>query len=124
MDLLDRILLSVAGGIATSAGQHVFERLKHYLNELFKDNREHKILKALEDIGNLADRDIRRRVEEFARLQKLPAGQAEELSALLINLTHGVRFHTTNGNARSSFLRCERLLDQLLNRVLPKRRKG
>src|SRR5205807_975642 len=50
--------------------------------------------------------------------------QAEELTALLINLAHGARFHTTHGTPRSSFLRCERLLDQLLQNVLPRRRKG
>jgi serine/threonine protein kinase len=63
-------------------------------------------------------------VDEFSRLEKLPADQAEELTALLINLAHGARFHTTHGTARSSFLRCERLLDQLLQHVLPRRRKG
>jgi serine/threonine protein kinase len=124
IDFLDSILLSVAGGIATGVGQHLYDRLKNYLNELFKDKREYSITKALEEIGNLADGDIRRRVEEFARLKKLSVGQAEELTALLINLAHGARFHTTHGTARSSFLRCERLLDQLLNNVLPKRRKG
>jgi serine/threonine protein kinase len=85
MDFLDSILLSVAGGVATGVGQHLYDRLKNYLNDLFKDKREHNIIKALEEIGNLADGDIRRRVEEFARLRKLPAGQAEELTALLIN---------------------------------------
>jgi serine/threonine protein kinase len=124
MDFLDKILLGVAGGIATGVGQHLYDQLKNYLNEFFKDKREHKITKALEEIGNLADGDIRRRVEEFARLKKLTAGQAEELTGLLVNLAHGARFHTTHGSARSSFVRCERLLDQLLGSVLPKRRKG
>jgi serine/threonine protein kinase len=124
IDFLDSVLLSVAGGIATGVGQHLYDRLKNSLNELFKDKREHSIIKMLEEIGNLADVDIRRRVEEFARLKRLPADQAEELTALLINLAHGARFHTTHGTPRSSFLRCERLLDQLLGSVLPKRRKG
>src|SRR5262249_38677372 len=60
----------------------------------------------------------------FARETKLPDVQAEELTGLLINLAHGTRFHTTHGTPRSSFLRCERLLDQLLSCALPKRRKG
>ncbi len=124
IDFLDSVLLSVAGGIATGAGQHLYDRLKNCLHELFKDKREYRITEALDEIGNLADGDIRKRVEEFARLKKLPAGQAEELTALLINLAHGARFHTTHGTVRSSFLRCERLLDQLLGSVLPKRRKG
>jgi serine/threonine protein kinase len=124
VDFLDTILMSVAGGIASGVGQNLYERLKAYLNDMFKDQREQKITKALEQIGNLADADIRKRVAEFARLKKLPVDQIEELTALLINLAHGSRFHTTHGTPRSSFLRCERLLDQLLGSVLPKRRKG
>src|SRR5262249_7694503 len=92
--------------------------------DTFKDESERKIVRALEAIGNLADSDIRKRVDELSRLKKLPPNQAEELTALLINLAHGTRFHTMHGTPRSSFVRCERLLDQLLNCVLPKRRKG
>jgi serine/threonine protein kinase len=124
MDLLGSILMSVAGGVAAQAGRSLYDGLKQYLNDTFKDQSEKKILQALAAIGNLADSDIRKRVDELARLKKLSADQAEELTALLINLAHGTRFHTTHGTARSSFVRCERLLDQLLKCVLPKRRKG
>lgn len=124
MDLLGSILMSVAGGAAAQAGRSLYDWLKQYLNDTFKDQSETKIVQALEAIGNLADSDIRKRVDDFTRLKKLPADQAEELTALLINLAHGTRFHTTHGSPRSSFLRCERLLDQLLKCVLPKRRKG
>jgi serine/threonine protein kinase len=98
--------------------------LKQSFNDFFKDKSDRTIYQALEQIGNLSDTDIRKRVDELTRLKKLPADQAEELTALLINLAHGTRFHTTHGTPRSSFLRCERLLDQLLKRVLPRRRKG
>jgi serine/threonine protein kinase len=124
MNLLSSILMSVVGGAAAQAGQSVYNWLKQYLSEAFKDQSEEKIVQALETIGNLADSDIRKRVNELTKLKKLPDDQAEELTALLINLAHGARFHTTHGTARSSFLRCERLLDQLLNCVIPKRRKG
>jgi hypothetical protein len=120
MDLLGGILLSAAGGVAAQAGRNLYDWLKLSLHAAFKDQSEAKIVQALEAIGNLADGDIRKRVEELARLEHLPAAEAEELTALLINLAHGARFHTTHGTARSSFLRCERWLDQLLHRVLPK----
>jgi serine/threonine protein kinase len=124
MDLLGSILMSVVGGAAAQVGHSVYHWLKQSLSDFFKDQSDTKILEALEAIGNLADSDIRKRVDELSRLKKLPAGQAEELTALLINLAHGTRFHTTHGTPRSSFLRCERLLDQLLKCVLPKGRKG
>jgi serine/threonine protein kinase len=124
MDLLGTILMSAVGGLATGAGQNLYHWMKHSLNELFKDKREKDVVKALGEIGNLADIDIRKRVNEFARLKKLPADKIEELTTLLINVAHGSRFHTTNGTPHSSFLNCERLLDQLLKRVLPTRRTG
>jgi serine/threonine protein kinase len=124
MDLLSSILMSVVGGVGAQAGHNLYNWLKHYLNDTFKDKSEKNILHALEAMGNLAASDIRKRVDELSRLKKLPADQAEELTALLINLAHGTRFHTTHGTPRSSFLRYERLLDQLLKCVLPKRRKG
>jgi len=124
MDLFGSILMSVVGGAAAGAGHNLYAWLKHYLNDTFKDKSEGKIVQALEAIGNLADSDIRKRVDELARQKKLSADQAEELTALLINLAHGTRFHTTHGTPRGSFLRCERLLDQLLQGILPKRRKG
>jgi hypothetical protein len=124
MDLIASIFLSLAGGAAAQAGRGLYEWVKQYLNESCKDQSEAKVVAALEAVGNLSDNDIRKRVEEFARDKKLPGDQAEELTALLINLAHGARFHTTHGTARSSFVRCERLLDQLLQCALPKRRKG
>jgi hypothetical protein len=124
MDIVSSILMSIVGGAGAQAGHSLYSRVKQWFNDSFKDNREIKIIQALESIGNWADNDIRKRVDEFAQLKKLPADQTEELSALLINLAHGTRFHTTNGTPRSSFLHCDRLLDQLLTCVLPKRRKG
>jgi hypothetical protein len=124
MDFLASILTSLAGGAARQIGANLYDWLKRQLNDLVKDQSETQIIQALEAIGNLADGDIRRRVEELGRLKQLSADQVEELIALLINLSHGARFHTTHGTPRSSFLRCERLLDQLLKRVLPRRRKG
>jgi serine/threonine protein kinase len=124
MDILGSILMSVVGGVAGQAGRKVYDAAMGALRGFFADKSEKNIVQALEAIGNLADKDIRRRVDELARLKKLPPDQAEDLSLLLINLAHGARFHTANGKVRSSFVRCERLLDQLLKCVLPKRRKG
>src|SRR5204863_3393520 len=45
-----------------------------------------------------------------------------ELGDLLTNLVRGARFHTTQGTPLSSYLRCERLIEQLLSNIQPKRR--
>src|SRR5437588_11785870 len=107
MELLGNILMSVVGGAAGQGGVNLYIWIKQFLNDTFKDQSETKILQALESIGNLADSDIRKRVDELSRLKKLTAVEAEELTALLINLAHGTRFHTTHGKLRSSFVRCE-----------------
>ena len=48
---------------------------------------------------------------------QITALQREELIGLLVNLTRGARFITTQGKPRSSFVRCEKLIDQLLSEV-------
>jgi eukaryotic-like serine/threonine-protein kinase len=124
VDILGNIIMSLLGGAAGQAGTHLYTRLKQFFSDHFRDETDKKVIDALVSIGNLSDSDIRKRVDELARLKKLPTVEAEELTALLINLAHGTRFHTTHGTLRSSFVRCETLLDQLLTCVLPKRRKG
>jgi serine/threonine protein kinase len=44
--------------------------------------------------------------------------------ALLTNLVRGVHFLSTQGTPRSSYLRCEKLIDQLLQGLQPKRQQG
>jgi serine/threonine protein kinase len=46
------------------------------------------------------------------------------LAQLVVNLTRGARFHTTQGTPLSSYLRCERLIEQLLSNLQPQRRAG
>lgn len=40
------------------------------------------------------------------------------------NLERTSRFHSTQGTPLSSYLRCDRLIEQLLNNLQPKRRAG
>lgn len=124
MDLITTLCLSVAGSIASEAGRTVFVRVKDWLYDSFKNQSDKNIYEALASAGNLADSDIRKRVAELAAQKKLSDNDAEELANLLINLAHGVRAHTTQGTLRSSFVRCERLIDQLLQGILPARHKG
>jgi hypothetical protein len=124
MDIFGTILTHVVAGAANLVGQSLYKHLKQVFHDYFKNSTENTIYQALEEIGNLSDTDIRKRVDELARQRKLTPAQADELTNLLINLSRGIHFHSTHGTPRSSFLRCERLLDQLLDSILPKRRKG
>lgn len=124
MDIIASICLSVVGSIAGQAGKSIALSVKDWLFDAFKDKSDKNIYDALAAAGNLADSDIRKRVADLAEQKKLPPDEAEELADLLINLAHGVRAHSTQGTLRSSFVRCERLIDQLLQGILPARRKG
>jgi hypothetical protein len=46
------------------------------------------------------------------------------LATLLTNLTRTCRFHTTQGTPVSSYLRNERLIEQLLANLQPRRKRG
>jgi serine/threonine protein kinase len=81
--------------------------------------RASEILALLQKLGNVSEPDLRRLVEEaFAKVQ-VPRRQQEEVIAVLLNLSRGARFLTTAGRPRSSYLRCERLIDQLLMHLQP-----
>ena len=81
-------------------------------------------MRFLNDIAGASDAQVRRLVAEW----KAPAGVTpaarQELADLLVNLTRGARFHTTQGTALSSYLRCERLIEQLVQNLQPVRRRG
>jgi serine/threonine protein kinase len=124
MDLIASICFNVVGGIATEAGKGIASRVKGWLFDAFKDKSDKNIYDALAAAGNLADSDIRKRVADLVSQKKLSACEGEELANVLINLAHGVRAHSTQGTFRSSFVRCERLIDQLLQGILPTRHKG
>lgn len=48
----------------------------------------------------------------------------DELATLLTNLTRTCRFHTTHGTPLSAYLRNERLIEQLVANIQPKRKQG
>lgn len=124
MDIITTICFSVIGGVASEAGKSIASQVKDWLYESFKDKPDKNIYEALVAAGNLADSDIRKRVNDLAKQKKLSDGEAEDLANVLINLSHGLRAHSTQGTLRSSFVRCERLIDQLLQGILPARCKG
>src|SRR4051812_22376087 len=85
MDILGTVFASVLGGACTKVGYTLYDRIKQRLNDLFKDDREARVVEMLEQIGNLADLDIVKRVEELTEGTEVPPEDAEEFKNLLIN---------------------------------------
>lgn len=84
-----------------------------------------EIQRWLEDLGCLSERAVREVVSDWGRHQTAcKEEQLADLADLLVNLTRGARFVTTNGTLRSSYVRSERLIEQLLSRVQPCRKRG
>jgi serine/threonine protein kinase len=107
-------------------GFTVYSWLVGYIRKKGHLNRADEIKKWLESLGCLSESAVRQLVEDWAATLSTPLGKemGEELIDLLINLTRGARFLTTNGTPRSSYLRCEKLIDQLLTNLQPVRKRG
>ena len=82
--------------------------------------------KVIGKLGKVTPAEIRAAdARAFAVVQgEISPRQREELIDVLINLTRNVRTRNSMGLMRSSYLRSERLLDQLLSDVEPARRWG
>jgi len=124
MEILSSLLQALFTDVTAKTAVSMYHWVVRYMTGKCDGQPEAVVLKLLNDLGCLGENDIRRQVSAFARRAKLADGQAEELTALLINLARGAHFHTTQGTPRSSFLRCARLLERLLSHLQPVRKWG
>ena len=97
-----------------------------YVRSRASKNRAAEMRQLLEDLAALTEPHIRDMVEEWAatRKSKLSDQEREELIAVLTNLARGARFLTTQGLPRSSYLKSERLIEQLLQDLKPAKHRG
>ena len=95
-----------------------------FLRKWSRSRKSSHVLTVLKELGLKTETDVRTAVASW----EMPAGFTEEhrkeMIGLLTNLVRGVRFHSTQGSPLSSFLRCEQLIDQLLQNIQPRRRAG
>jgi serine/threonine protein kinase len=126
VDELRSLLQSLAAAAgAVQAGIGIYGYMVGYLHKRGREKRTQEIKQWLEDLGCHSETAVRNLVEEWAdNVPAITAAQREEVIGLLINLTRGARFLTTNGTVRSSYLRCEKLIDQLLANLQPVRKRG
>jgi serine/threonine protein kinase len=117
MNEITFLLQAVAAGLSTvGQGITLYGVLAHMIRKRGREKQASEIKKWLEQLGAYTEPAIRQIVEGWQNDQ-ITASQREELIGLLVNLTRGARFITTQGKPRSSFVRCEKLVDQLLSEV-------
>jgi hypothetical protein len=123
------IITSIIAPIGTIAGAisgtyAVATILIEQLRKRGRNKKTAEVLEFLELLGLQTESDVREAVGNWAPPEGFTEENKEELISLLINLTRGARFHSTQGAALSSYLRCERLIEDLLRGIQPKRKAG
>jgi hypothetical protein len=100
--------------------------LRQYLQKVGRDRKAKEVREFLERLGSTGEHEVRHLVEGWRPTSKvkLTEEECEWLIALLVNLTRKARFITTQGASRSSILRSQALLEQLMSDIQPVRQKG
>ena len=123
------LVFNILAALSTTAGAvqgsvAVGQWLVSYIRKTTRDKRTAEVLKFLHELGTVSEAEVHYLVKNWEPPQPVPTAVRDELAQLLTNLVRGARFHTTQGTPLSSYLRCERLIDQLLTNLQPKRRSG
>jgi len=113
---------TVAGAI--SGSYTVATILIEQLRKRGRNKKTTEVLEFLEQLGLQTEADVRQAVSNWTPPEGFTDEHKKELITLLINLTRGARFHSAHGTAISSYLRCERLIEDLLRGIQPKRKSG
>ncbi len=125
MEIVNTILSALASSFSVVGGAlSIGQWLKSHLRKTYQDSKAKDVLTFLQKLGCVNEDDIRKLVEGYKFPKPLERKYRDELIMLLTNLSRGARFHSTHGTALSSYLRCERLLEQLLANIQPRRNTG
>lgn len=98
--------------------------LVRFLRNRARGQKSAEVLTFFKQLGVKTEADVRAAVENWEMPKGFTEENRNEMLGLLTNLVHGARFHSTQGTPLSSFLRCEHLIDQLLQNIQPKHRAG
>jgi serine/threonine protein kinase len=108
----------------TGAGSSLWVWLKNYFTTKGQQLKSPQVLELLAQVGDAAPADVAKLVDNFAKQVHLSDAQRQELRELLIRMVHGAKKLNSEGTPRSSYLRCEKLLEQLLDGLRTKRTAG
>jgi serine/threonine protein kinase len=123
MESIQTILTALSAAVsATTGAVTVGQWLVGYLRQQNRHRKATEVLQWLHNLGSASDGDVRRLVADWQPPTPLSDEVREELILLLTNLVRTSRFHSTQGTPLSSYLRCERLIEQLLANLQPRRR--
>jgi serine/threonine protein kinase len=124
VELILKILSDFGTAIASTTVLSVGGWLVTALRGRMRDAPARQVLKTLHDLGCLTEGNIRTLVRQWRPAVPVSPATRDELATLLTNLTRTCRFHTTHGTPFSSYLRSERLIEQLLSNLQSKRQAG
>jgi serine/threonine protein kinase len=122
VDFVGTILSDLGVALTTQAVSTIYHSVVNIVRNRMRNAPAQKVLQTLHDLGCMKEGQIRTLIRQWRPGIEVTATQREELAGLLTNLTRTCRFHTTDGTPSSSYLRSERLLEQLLANLQPKRK--
>ena len=106
-------------GAVTCAGY-----LVRFLRQRARGQKTTEVLAFFKQLGVKTEADVRAAVDAWDMPKGFTGENRAEMIGLLTNLVRGARFHSTQGTPLSSYLKCEHLIDQLLQNIQPKHRAG
>lgn len=83
-----------------------------------------KLMQFVRDLGLATEADVKQAMAKWKAPDGFTDAQRKELTALLMNLVSGAKFHSTHGTKLSNYLSAEKLLEQLLAGIQPKMSAG
>jgi hypothetical protein len=126
-DVIVELILNILAEFSTAITTHTVVSLGGWLvtalRARMRDAPARYVLETLHDLGCLTEGNIRTLVRQWRPAVSVSPATRDELATLLTNLTRTCRFHTTHGTPISSYLRNERLIEQLLANLQPKRKR-
>jgi serine/threonine protein kinase len=123
VEFIADILANLGTALATHATVSVGGWLVGFVRGRMRDAPAERILQTLRDLGCRDEKTVRILVRQWRPPVPVSADTRAELVDLLTNLTRNCRFHTTHGTLNSGYLRNERLIEQLLANLQPKRKR-
>lgn len=124
MDLIPELLVELGKPLIRHSAEGVYQWVVGFIRGRLRVEPTAKVLKTLHDLGCQSDAAVREMVQNWKPADPVSSSEREQLATLLANLVRGARFHTTQGTPLSSYLRSERLIEQLLANIEPKRKAG
>ena len=95
-----------------------------WLRKWSRERKTSEIAAFLHQLGLKSEGDIKAAVGGWEMPKGFTDAHRDEMIDLLTRLTRGLRFHSTQGTPLSAYVRCERLIEQLLNETQPKHSLG